>query len=107
MPFLKLIRCPALQSLSIHDFGMCPDSDTPVARSIYAGTSALHSNPLHALISAILDAVPLPPALETLSLRGLYLPPEESADILEQFFANGSSAVFAKWTLSLIIWSSV
>ncbi|KAJ7074610.1 hypothetical protein C8F01DRAFT_30821 [Mycena amicta] len=87
VPFMKRLRLPGLQSLSIHDFGMCPEQDTPQG-IIYAGFALLHGNPpLQELLSTILEAIPAPSTLKALRLTGLYVPPEEPEDIIEHLFA--------------------
>ncbi|KAF7290590.1 F-box domain-containing protein [Mycena indigotica] len=88
VPFMKRLRLPVLQSLSIHDFGMCPEQDTPQQGVISAGFASLHDNPpLHELLSTILEAIPSPTLLKALRLTGLYVPPEEPEDIIEYLFS--------------------
>ncbi|KAJ7645474.1 hypothetical protein DFH06DRAFT_586436 [Mycena polygramma] len=78
VPFLHRVNLPSLESLSLHDFNSCPEPDMPDAEfatlPAQPSTTSPHhlsARPLDRLLSALVDAVPAPEILASLSLTGL------------------------------------
>ncbi|KAJ6512160.1 hypothetical protein C8R47DRAFT_1064785 [Mycena vitilis] len=78
VPFLHRVNLPSLESLSLHDFNTCPEPDMPDAEFAplpgQPSTTSPHhlsARPLDRLLSALVDAVPAPEILASLSLTGL------------------------------------
>ncbi|KAJ7119624.1 hypothetical protein C8R44DRAFT_853727 [Mycena epipterygia] len=72
VPFLRRVRLPALESLSIHDFNTSPELDTPNVFTV--GIQLMpppNLEPFDYLLFTILDTIPSPLRLTSLRLAGL------------------------------------